>query len=103
MGLYFFDQYSYLHFASGIIAYFWNLSVKNWLIIHTIFEILENTTIGIHFINKIFTIWPGGKPLPDSFQNILGDTFFTIMGWLSAYYIDKLGNKYGWYSLHIQK
>ena len=102
MGLYFFDQYSYLHFASGIIAYFYNLSLKNWILIHTIFEILENSAFGIIFINNFFTLWPGGKPKPDSLNNILGDTSFTIIGWLSAYYLDKFGNKQGWYPQHIK-
>ena len=31
MGPKFFDQYTYLHFAVGIIAYFWNISLKKWL------------------------------------------------------------------------
>jgi len=29
MGKYFFDQYTILHFAVGIIAYFWNVSLLN--------------------------------------------------------------------------
>ena len=36
------------------------------------------------------------------FINIIGDTLGAIMGWLSAYYVDKLGNKYGLYNLHIK-
>ena len=43
MGTKLFDQYTYLHFASGIVSYFWNLSFIIWIIIHTIFEICENT------------------------------------------------------------
>lgn len=46
-----FDQYTYLHFAIGIVVYFWNISLINWVIIHTIFEIIENTQTGIHIIN----------------------------------------------------
>ena len=102
MGLKLIDQYTYLHFASGIIAYFWNLSLVQWIIFHTIFEYLENTKFGISIINKYFKIWPGGKPHADSFTNNIGDTMGTIVGWLSAYYIDKLGKKYGWYELHIK-
>ena len=102
MGDFFFDQYTYLHFAVGIIVYFWNASLFNWFILHTIFETLENTQIGIHIINKYIVFWPGGKPKPDSIVNIIGDTFGAMFGWLSAYYLDQLGNSYGWYTLHIK-
>ena len=46
--------------------------------------------------------WPGGKPKSDTVINSMGDTFGAIMGWISAYYLDKIGNKYGWYNLHIK-
>ena len=52
MGFQFFDQYTYLHFAVGIIVYFWNISLLNWVIFHTVFEILENTQIGLNIINQ---------------------------------------------------
>ena len=96
MGNLLIDQYTYLHFASGIIAYFWNISLKNWVILHAFFEILENTKVGIKIINKLY-YWPGGKPYPDSLINILGDTIGATLGWLSAFYLDYLGNKYKWY------
>lgn len=102
MGTQYFDQYTYLHFSVGIIAYFWNISLINWIILHTIFEMVENTETGIKIINKYMTIWPGGKPKADSLVNSIGDTFGAILGWLSAYYLDKLGNKYKWYDLHIK-
>lgn len=47
MGNQIFDQYTYLHFATGITAYFWNVNLLNTIILHTIFEILENTNIGM--------------------------------------------------------
>ena len=87
MGLLLFDKYTYLHFATGVIAYFWNINIRNWIIIHTIFELLENTNKGITLIIK-FYFWPGGKNHPDSFINIIGDTIGTILGWMSAYYLD---------------
>ena len=34
----FIDQYSYLHFASGIIAYFWGVKLKLWIILHVLYE-----------------------------------------------------------------
>tara|TARA_B110000483_G_C18206952_1_gene548342 strand:- start:9687 stop:10004 length:318 start_codon:yes stop_codon:yes gene_type:complete len=103
MGKQIFDQFTYLHFASGIVAYFWNISILNWLILHSIFEFLENTKFGMNFINKYLFVWPGGKSQVDALSNILGDTIGTLLGWLSAYYLDKIGNHYNWYDLHIKK
>ena len=102
MGNLLLDQYTYLHFAVGIIAYFWNIPLLIFFILHTIFELLENTNIGMNIINKYIVFWPGGKPKSDTIINIIGDTLGAIMGWLSAYYVDKLGNKYGLYNLHIK-
>lgn len=88
MGVYFFDQYSLLHFAVGVIFYFWDFSATTTFLIHTVFEYLENTDIGIYFINKYLTIWPGGKPYADSLLNSIGDTFFTMLGFYLAKYLD---------------
>ncbi len=103
MGIQLFDQYTYLHFAAGIVSYFWGVSLIHWIIVHIIFEVIENTQVGIKFINTYFTWWPGGKPKPDSLINSIGDTFGAFMGWISAYYLDHLGNTYKWYPLHISK
>ena len=102
MGARLFDQYTYLHFAVGIIAYFWNISLLDWFILHTVFEIWENTQIGINFINRFIVFWPGGKEKPDSIINSIGDTCGTLIGWLSAYYLDKIGNKYKWFTWHLK-
>ena len=104
MGNRLFDQYTYLHFAVGIIVYFWDISLLNWLIIHTIYEFVEITKTGTYIINKYFgTIWPGGgKHKAEPLINGVGDTIGAIIGWLSAYYLDQIGNKYGWYNLHIK-
>ena len=101
MGKYLFDQYTYLHFAVGVVVYYWGIKLTHWVILHMIFEILENTTIVMKLINKI-KIWPGGKPYSDSLTNIIGDNIGTIFGWLSAYYLDNLGSKYGYYTKHIK-
>lgn len=101
MGRQLLDQYTYLHFATGIIVYFFDISFNNWLLIHTLFEIIENTSFGITFINKYFKFWPGGKPEPDYIINRIGDTIGAIIGWISAYYLDRIGNKYGWYKQHL--
>ena len=102
MGVNFLDQYSYLHFSVGIVAYFWGLNVKNLIILHILFELFENHKISIPFINKYITFWPGGKPKADSLINSLGDILSCIVGWISAYYLDILGSKYGWYQKHIK-
>jgi len=62
MGTYFFDQYSILHMASGIIAYFFGFELLHWIIIHVVFECVENTDTGIRIIDTYMkNIWPGGK------------------------------------------
>jgi hypothetical protein len=89
MGEYFFDQYSILHLASGIVAYFFNINLLLWLIIHILFEVIENTNKGIYIINNYLLFWPGGKPKSDSIINSIGDTVFGIVGWYIAYLFDK--------------
>tara|TARA_Y100000389_G_scaffold196124_1_gene228517 strand:+ start:1056 stop:1346 length:291 start_codon:yes stop_codon:yes gene_type:complete len=96
MGLLLFDQYTYLHFASGIIAFFWGISLSNWMMLHMFFELVENTKAGLYFINN-FSFWPGGKPYKDSLMNILGDNIGTLLGWLSALAVEKIANKYKLY------
>lgn len=100
MGNKFLDQYTYLHFATGIVAYFFGISIKNWIIIHILFEIIENTKFGMKMIN-MFPYWPGGKKYSDTLNNMIGDTIGSILGWYSAKLLDELGNKYGLYSKHI--
>ncbi len=89
MGHKFTDSYSLLHFAVGIISYFWGISFIMIILFHTLFEILENTKSGMYFINTYFTMWPGGKSHADSILNRIGDTFYTGIGWIIAYLIDK--------------
>jgi hypothetical protein len=101
MGFKIFDQYTYLHFASGIIAYFFNISILSWIVLHSLFEIIENSTHGIKIINTYLKFWPGGKPYQDTFINSIGDTIGTLLGWLSAYLLDKYGSKYKLYKRHL--
>jgi len=100
----FLDQFVYLHFAVGILFYYWGVSLKNFIIIHTLYEIFEITPMGVNIINKYFKdIWPGdGKNLEELGINALGDTLGAVLGWLSAMKLDHLGKEYGWYELHIQ-
>lgn len=98
MGFRFLDQYSLLHFSVGVVAYFWGVPFLVWFIIHIAFEIIENSSGGILGINKYFSgIWPGGKSESDNLKNIIGDQLVASLGWIIAWYIDKLGIKYNWY------
>lgn len=72
----------------GVIFYFWGINLEISIIVHLIYEILENTKTGMNYINK-FTYWPGGKSSSDSFSNSIGDTIFFIIGWIIANYLDK--------------
>ena len=85
MGQTFMDRYSLLHLASGIVAYYFGFSLVGWIILHTLFEIIENTPEGVYFIDHYLTFWPGGKLAPDDLINSVGDTFFAIGGWLIPY------------------
>lgn len=98
MGKQFIDQYSLLHFAFGIVAYFFSISIEQWFLIHLVFEITENSKLGMEFIN-LYTLnyWPGGKPYADSFINSFGDTIFALSGWIFASIIDDYGQKYKLY------
>lgn len=84
MGYRLFDKYSLLHFAVGIILYFFNFSLLDVFILHTIFEIVENTQFGMHIINTYISFWPGGKESADAFINSVGDTISVIFGWYIA-------------------
>tara|TARA_B110000285_G_scaffold211166_1_gene253618 strand:+ start:995 stop:1285 length:291 start_codon:yes stop_codon:yes gene_type:complete len=86
MGVYFTDKFSLLHFATGIIVYYWNVSFLFWFIIHLLFEYIENTETGMYFINKI-KLWPGGKEKSDFMINRLGDQFYASIGWIIAYFV----------------
>jgi len=90
MGLRLFDQYSILHFAVGIIAYFWSISLFMTIVLHILFEFIENTPIGMNLINTYFIgWWPGGKTYPDNLLNRVSDVVFTGLGWLLAQSINK--------------
>lgn len=94
MGKKFFDGYSLLHFFVGGIFYYWNISFYTSIILHIVFEIVENTQYGIYFINEYIKLWPGGKPFSDSLINSIGDTFFFILGYLFSREIIKIIGKY---------
>ncbi len=84
MGTAFYDGYSVLHIAVGVVAWHWGIGFLSWVLMHALFEFLENTATGMHFINTYVTAWPGGKPLADSLLNRTGDTVFAAFGWWIA-------------------
>lgn len=100
MGHRLFDQYSLLHASVGIVFYFWSVPLLISFLLHFLFEIIENTSLGMKMINTHFISlgWPGGKPEPDSNKNILGDNISFVVGWLLASYLDYKGKTENWYS-----
>jgi hypothetical protein len=101
MGKYFADQFSLLHFAVGIMVYFWSVPLIAWIGLHILFELIENSDWGMNIINNWLKIWPGGKPYADTPLNMVGDTVFAALGWILAYYLDIYGAHAGWYSGHL--
>ena len=97
MGNLFLDQYSLLHYATGVMAYFWGIPPIPFFLAHVGFEAAENTESGMEFINRNLTWWPGGKPKPDSFTNILGDNISALFGYYCAYKLDVVGKRRRWY------
>lgn len=88
MGRRLLDQYSLLHAAVGVVAYFWGVRFWPALILHTLFEAAENTATGMWVINTGMPVWPGGKPRADTLTNILGDTLAFVAGWAAAQWLD---------------
>ena len=90
MGTLLFDDYSLIHVCMGFISnYFFNilgLSFGFFIMIHTLFELLENT-IFRNYLNKI-NWWPGGKYKSDRLINSIGDTISAIIGWKALNYLD---------------
>lgn len=80
MGTEFTDKYSLLHFATGIIAYYWGVPIILWFVVHLLYEYLENTAPAMKIINKI-KMWPGGKDHADTTLNSVGDQFYGLLGW----------------------
>mgnify|MGYP000574701676 CR=1 FL=1 len=90
MEKHFFDQYLLLNFATGITAYFWGvLNFKFFVCAIVLFELFQNSSLGIRLINKYIPFWPRAKPEPESIVNVCGDIFFSILGWKVAELLDE--------------
>ena len=85
------DQYSLLHFSTGIIARFFHIPFTYFFIMHFIFEYFENIPEIAHLINKI-QWWPGKKPSVDSLINSVSDQMFAMLGWYVANKLDIVMN-----------
>ena len=82
MGLYLFDLFSILHFSVGGLWSYIGFDLISLIILHILFEYIENTKYGMNFINKYITLWPVGKPHADSIINSTSDVLFSIFGWV---------------------
>lgn len=80
----FYDKFSLCHFAVGIIFRYFNISLMLSTILHIIFEIVENSELGIYIHHNYLPFWPGGKHAADGIINSTGDTVFFMLGWLVA-------------------
>ena len=87
------DQFTLLHFSVGVVAYFWGVGAWLLLVAHLAFEFIENTHAGVKFINTWLTLWPGGKPAPDSATNSIADTAATMVGWLVSRWLDSVSKE----------
>ena len=92
------DRNTYLHFAAGIIAYYWGFTLIDWLILHILLDLFQRTKLGKK-VTKIFArIWPEPSDLSsETYLNVLGDSAFAVLGWVSAYLLDKFLQKIGMY------
>ena len=97
MGVLFLDQYSLLHYATGVVAYFWGIPPVHFFVAHVAFEAGENTQSGMDFINTNLTWWPGGKPRADTITNLVGDNMSALLGYYCAYKLDAEGKRRNWY------
>lgn len=91
MGTNTFDTFSILHFASGIIAYYWGISLHIWIILNIIYEIFDNI-IALELIGSI-KIWPGGKKYKDNLINSFSDVVFGVAGLVTVAMLDILIEK----------
>jgi hypothetical protein len=102
MGKQLLDQFSLLHAAVGILAYFWKVPLWLGFLVHATFEWAENTEWGVRFINRYiiepgWVMWPGGKYAADAFVNQMGDNATFAAGWMAAWWLNRLGVERGWY------
>lgn len=92
MGKAWLDEYTPLHVAAGVIAYYWGVSLLNLTLLHIIFELVENSEKGMQMIRS-FPLWPGGKTHADSWKNQVSDILASVIGWMFSSYLFKVLQK----------
>ncbi len=97
MGKYLLDQYSLLHYAVGVVAFFLDIRLSIALAIHIVFEVAENSTRVAAFLNTL-PFWPGGKAASDSLLNTTTDNVVFVLGWFTAWGANALAKNYGIHS-----
>ena len=87
-----FDQYSLLHFATGVTAYFWGVGPWWWFFGHLAWEGFENHPEGLKLVNRYWH-WPGRKAAMkrDTLANTVGDNISAQAGWWCAKWLDEYG------------
>lgn len=79
-----FDPYSVAHAGAGVGARSLGLSLGQTILIHSVFEILENQYLKFHpMVRRFFP-----DPSKDTLLNTFGDTVSVALGW---YLTDKYG------------
>jgi hypothetical protein len=76
-----FDEWSTAHVAAGLLAEKMQLSLFTAIILHTVFEVIENNEPVRGWLHLKF----GREPYHgDSIQNFLGDTLSFVAGYMLA-------------------
>lgn len=58
MGINFVDRFSLLHMSVGIVFYYWGIDLRTFVLLHMLFEYVENTSFGMAVINEnLAGIW----------------------------------------------
>ena len=79
-----FDPYSLCHAGGGVVAASIKLTLGQTVVLHTIFELVENYYLKTHPLTR--KIFPDAST--DTLTNVIGDTISVGLGWY-------LGHKYG--------
>ena len=78
------DEWSIVHVSGGIVAAQTGITLPQFMVLHTLFELVENTDQGTGLLSKIGWDRKNG----DTWANIAGDTLSAVAGW----YLGKWAN-----------
>ncbi len=77
-----FDKWMLLHIGVGFLGFHTGISEKNYIITHTAYELLSNTSFGMEFVNGI-PLWPKKENRDDAW-NMIADPFWGWVGFRLA-------------------